>query len=153
MNRTFESHNSPAFCVIFTDAKAGGAPTVTAAMGAKFKMRPDEALRILNIDKEGLTKTLLDEVRVPGSCIQLLRLFDNVCSTLSLQRYKIMFANNDPKKGGSFYLQSKIYRSKEVLESEVLGINNDPAAEGTEEQQPNPAEPSNTEERPSEAKK
>ena len=33
-----------------------------------------------------------------------------------------MFGVNDPAKGGSFYLQSKIYRSKEVLEHEVLGI-------------------------------
>ena len=29
-----------------------------------------------------------------------------------------MFAANDPAKGGSFYLQSKIYRSKEVLDNE-----------------------------------
>ncbi len=39
-----------------------------------------------------------------------------------LQRFKAMFGVNDPAKGGSFYLQSKIYRSKEVLEHEVLGI-------------------------------
>lgn len=36
-----------------------------------------------------------------------------------------MFAVNDPAKGGSFYIQSKIYRSNEVLEKEVLGINDD----------------------------
>lgn len=30
-----------------------------------------------------------------------------------------MFDNNDPGKGGSFYLQSKIYRAKEVLEYEL----------------------------------
>ena len=34
------------------------------------------------------------------------------------QRYDKLFQLNDPKKGGSFYLQSKIYRSKEVLDSE-----------------------------------
>jgi len=33
-----------------------------------------------------------------------------------------MFGANDPSKGGSFYIQSKIYRSREVLEQEVLGI-------------------------------
>lgn len=41
-----------------------------------------------------------------------------------------MFAVNDPAKGGSFYLQSKIYRSKEVLEKEVLMINTEIPPEG-----------------------
>eukprot|EP01032_Pedospumella_encystans_P028939 gene28939-32682_t len=81
------------------NAKAGGAPAAVAnAAATKYKMRPDEALKILNIEKEGLTKKILDE------------------------RFKAMFGVNDPAKGGSFYLQSKIYRSKEVLEHEVLGI-------------------------------
>lgn len=30
-----------------------------------------------------------------------------------------MFNLNDPGKGGSFYLQSKIFRSKEVLDYEL----------------------------------
>ena len=48
----------------FIDAKVGGAPITNAATGAvsKFKMRPDEALRIMNIEKTALTKQLLDEV-------------------------------------------------------------------------------------------
>lgn len=33
-----------------------------------------------------------------------------------------MFASNDPAKGGSFYLQSKIHRSKEALMSELKDI-------------------------------
>lgn len=33
-----------------------------------------------------------------------------------------MFTNNDPAKGGSFYLQSKIYRAKEALEEELREI-------------------------------
>jgi import inner membrane translocase subunit TIM16 len=33
-----------------------------------------------------------------------------------------MFAANDPAKGGSFYLQSKIYRSKEVLDHELAEL-------------------------------
>lgn len=40
-----------------------------------------------------------------------------------------MFAMNDPAKGGSFYIQSKIYRSREVLEHEVLGITDEPPSE------------------------
>ena len=35
------------------------------------------------------------------------------------ERYERYFNANDPKKGGSFYVQSKIYRAKEVLEKEV----------------------------------
>ena len=30
-----------------------------------------------------------------------------------------MFNLNDPAKGGSFYLQSKIFRSKEALDQEL----------------------------------
>jgi import inner membrane translocase subunit TIM16 len=34
-------------------------------------------------------------------------------------RYKTLFERNDPKKGGSFYLQSKIYRARERLDQEI----------------------------------
>lgn len=36
-----------------------------------------------------------------------------------LERYKRLFDANDPQKGGSFYLQSKIVRAKERFESEL----------------------------------
>lgn len=45
-----------------------------------------------------------------------------------LERYKRMFEANDPKKGGSFYLQSKIYRARERLEKEVGTIVEEAAA-------------------------
>lgn len=32
------------------------------------------------------------------------------------QQYDKYFAANDPEKGGSFYLQSKVYRAKEALD-------------------------------------
>jgi import inner membrane translocase subunit TIM16 len=35
------------------------------------------------------------------------------------QKYKKLFDANDPGKGGSFYLQSKVFRSKEVLLKEL----------------------------------
>jgi mitochondrial import inner membrane translocase subunit TIM16 len=35
------------------------------------------------------------------------------------ERYEKYFTVNDPKKGGSFYIQSKIYRAKEALEKEM----------------------------------
>lgn len=34
-------------------------------------------------------------------------------------RYKKLFETNDPKKGGSFYLQSKIHRARERIEQEM----------------------------------
>ena len=34
-------------------------------------------------------------------------------------RFKRLFDANDPKKGGSFYLQSKILRARERIEMEV----------------------------------
>ncbi|KAL5606554.1 uncharacterized protein BROUX77_003747 [Berkeleyomyces rouxiae] len=35
------------------------------------------------------------------------------------ERFKRLFDANDPKKGGSFYLQSKVVRAKERLEAEI----------------------------------
>lgn len=36
-----------------------------------------------------------------------------------MERFKKLFDVNDPKKGGSFYLQSKILRARERIESEI----------------------------------
>jgi len=36
-----------------------------------------------------------------------------------MERFKKLFDANDPKKGGSFYLQSKILRARERIEGEV----------------------------------
>ena len=36
-----------------------------------------------------------------------------------MERFKRLFDANDPKQGGSFYLQSKILRARERLELEV----------------------------------
>ncbi|KAF6835603.1 mitochondrial import inner membrane translocase subunit tim16 [Colletotrichum plurivorum] len=36
-----------------------------------------------------------------------------------MDRFKRLFDANDPKKGGSFYLQSKILRARERLEREI----------------------------------
>jgi import inner membrane translocase subunit TIM16 len=36
-----------------------------------------------------------------------------------MDRFKRLFDVNDPKKGGSFYLQSKVLRARERIESEV----------------------------------
>ena len=36
-----------------------------------------------------------------------------------MERFKRLFDQNDPKKGGSFYLQSKILRARERIEQQV----------------------------------
>jgi len=36
-----------------------------------------------------------------------------------MERFKRLFDVNDPKKGGSFYLQSKVLRARERIENEV----------------------------------
>ena len=58
-------------------------------------MKTDEAMKILNIEQENLT---IENVK---------ELFDKYYNA------------NDPKNGGSFYLQSKIYRAKERLELDL----------------------------------
>lgn len=65
-----------------------------------------------------------------------------------LQRYKKYFELNDPAKGGSFYIQSKIFRSKEVLDKELDGTN---AAEA--EAEANADGKASTEQPPNEDKK
>lgn len=35
------------------------------------------------------------------------------------ERFKKLFDANDPQKGGSFYLQSKVLRARERLEAEI----------------------------------
>ena len=36
-----------------------------------------------------------------------------------MERFKRLFDVNEPKKGGSFYLQSKVLRARERIELEV----------------------------------
>lgn len=36
-----------------------------------------------------------------------------------MDRFKKLFDLNDPKRGGSFYLQSKVLRARERIEMEV----------------------------------
>ena len=65
------------------------------------QMREDEALRILNLDARPGTR---EELR---------------------KRYQHLYYANDPKKGGSLYLQSKVYRANEALER-AMGLTSEP---------------------------
>lgn len=62
-------------------------------------MEVDEALLVLNLEKSALLEPKpLDTI---------------------IKQHSLYFAMNDPEKGGSFYLQSKVYRAKEALEAEL----------------------------------
>ena len=58
----------------------------------------EEACKILNVKPPQGGKTDMEDVTT---------------------RFKKLFDVNDPKKGGSFYLQSKVLRARERIESEV----------------------------------
>lgn len=60
----------------------------------------DEACKILNVG--------------PGK-------MGNIELEVVTERFKRLFDLNDPKKGGSFYLQSKILRARERIEREIQG--------------------------------
>ena len=91
-----------AFVVAFMQQRAqmkagkGGAAQAAKTVMTKDAMTRAQALEILNVD-ESATK---EEIQ---------------------SNYEKYFAANDPAKGGSFYLQSKIYRAKEFLDAEGKG--------------------------------
>ncbi|KAF2843163.1 cochaperone Pam16 [Patellaria atrata CBS 101060] len=72
-----------------------GNPSQTFASGG---LTLDEACKILNVAPPKGGKTDLESVT---------------------ERFKKLFDLNEPKKGGSFYLQSKILRARERIEMEV----------------------------------
>mmetsp|Transcript_6212 Transcript_6212/g.12620 ORF Transcript_6212/g.12620 Transcript_6212/m.12620 type:complete len:134 (-) Transcript_6212:1024-1425(-) len=90
---------SRAFVQAYQQAAANPNAAKQAAANAKRTLRKemplDEAMKILNFDA------------TPTSVAEL------------SERYDRFFNANDPKKGGSFYLQSKFYRAKEVVEKQI----------------------------------
>ena len=58
----------------------------------------DEACKILNVKPPQAGKANMEDV---------------------MERFKRLFDVNDPRKGGSFYLQSKVLRARERIEMEV----------------------------------
>lgn len=77
--------------------KNGNAATGRASLTSGMTL--DEACKILNVNKpaDG-TAANMEEV---------------------MERFKRLFDANDPEKGGSFYLQSKVVRARERLEAEI----------------------------------
>uniref|UniRef100_A0A131YRJ4 Mitochondrial import inner membrane translocase subunit TIM16 n=2 Tax=Rhipicephalus TaxID=426455 RepID=A0A131YRJ4_RHIAP len=70
-----------------------GDTTQRAAASVKLGMSVQEAMQILNVDK--------------------------IDPELVEKNYKHLFEVNDKSKGGSFYIQSKVYRAKERLDEEM----------------------------------
>ncbi|KAI1129703.1 Pam16-domain-containing protein [Nemania abortiva] len=64
-------------------------------------MTLDEACKILNVKPPQGVQTNVEEV---------------------MERFKKLFDANDPQKGGSFYLQSKILRARERIEAEIRPV-------------------------------
>ncbi|KAJ3037218.1 mitochondrial import inner membrane translocase subunit TIM16 [Rhizophlyctis rosea] len=95
--------------VAANSAKGAGAVTGKAALDAatrKTGMGIDEAAQILNVEKDAG----LEDV---------------------MKKYEHLFKVNDPATGGSFYIQSKIFRAKERLEMELqrrAGVDGDQSA-------------------------
>lgn len=77
-------------------AKAGGGASGRASLSSGMTL--DEACKILNVKPPAGGQANVEEV---------------------IERYKRLFDANDPQKGGSFYLQSKIVRAKERFEREL----------------------------------
>ena len=84
------------------NAKSGKTVSQAAATAVRKKgMSKNEALDILNFTQKSVTNNV-----------------DALPSSKDLQdRYDKYFNANDPSKGGSFYLQSKIFRAKEALDA------------------------------------
>ncbi|KAL4776316.1 Pam16-domain-containing protein [Aspergillus nidulans var. acristatus] len=72
--------------------------TGKSAGGSSSGITLDEACKILNVKPPQAGETNLEHV---------------------MERFKKLFDMNDPQKGGSFYLQSKILRARERIEAEV----------------------------------
>lgn len=78
----------------FQNQTSPGSATRSYAQGISL----DEACKILNVAPPKGGKADMEQV---------------------MERFKKLYDQNEPKKGGSFYLQSKILRARERIESEV----------------------------------
>ncbi|KAI0548702.1 Pam16-domain-containing protein [Xylaria curta] len=82
----------------YARAQAKLNPNAPGARGGSGSMTLDEACKILNVKPPQGVNTNVEEV---------------------MERFKKLFDANDPQKGGSFYLQSKILRARERIEAEI----------------------------------
>ncbi|KAI4176367.1 MAG: hypothetical protein LQ343_001106 [Gyalolechia ehrenbergii] len=82
----------------YAQSSIGSSGSSTSKNFASSGLTLDEACKILNVKPPQGGKANIEEV---------------------MERFKRLFDVNDPSKGGSFYLQSKILRARERIELEV----------------------------------
>ena len=73
-------------------------PNAAGGSGSLAGLTLEEACKILNVGPPKGGKANMEQV---------------------MERFKRLYDLNDPKKGGSFYLQSKVLRARERIEMEV----------------------------------
>ncbi len=103
---------------------SAGAGAVKDAITRSTGLTVEEACQILNLKKEFLasgTAEASGPASASGRGLLEIR-----------ERYTRMFEANDPKTGGSFYIQSKVLRAKERLEMELAGSGDATKPEGGE---------------------
>lgn len=68
--------------------------------------------------KKGGVQAVISKNRISKSeALDVLNLSDSDATVQNVKKqYERYFAANEPKKGGSFYLQSKVVRAKELLD-------------------------------------
>ena len=101
-------------------AKAGGPMAAAGRANLATGMTLEEACRILNV------KAPPGRGEVPPAEVKEV-----------MARFKRLFDANDPEKGGSFYLQSKILRARERFEAELRPAQ-EKAAQEAEMKEPPP---------------
>jgi len=104
-------------------AKSGGPVAASGRVNLATGMTLEEACSILN-------------VKQPAAAAGGARGGPPAEMEEVLSRFKRLFDANDPEKGGSFYLQSKILRARERIEAEVRPMQEKAAQEAEMKEAP-----------------
>lgn len=85
----------------------------------------EEAAQKLREDREGFRKKSgNDGDLTPDEAMKILDV-DQPSRKLIESNFRRLFAANDVARGGSFYLQSKVFRAKQILDRELGGLRNE----------------------------
>lgn len=118
------------------NARRAGMDANTAAAASSIlrrTMNKQEALRILNLNETEASMEAVQKVSTSECFFVFTTMFGDdqprgsflsfslekcalSCIVLYFQQYEKYMAANDVSRGGSFYLQSKVYRAKEMLD-------------------------------------
>jgi mitochondrial import inner membrane translocase subunit TIM16 len=107
------------------NAKAGGSVSSTGRANIATGMTLEEACQILNVKPPS---KIVRKAGSGGSAAAEAGVAEKEMEEV-YSRFKRLFDANDPQKGGSFYLQSKVLRARERIEAEMA-----PARERAEQE-------------------